>query len=102
MESVPGQGTVFRIELPVEAALVAVLAPPPVEILPTPQKGAILVVDDESGITSALEYLLQCDGYQSAARRAADAASALMCCKRYASFASHGEVEYSVGNAIYL
>ena len=30
----------------------------------TPQEGAILVVDDESGITSALEYLLQRDGYQ--------------------------------------
>ncbi len=54
----------FRIELPVAAAPMAVLAPPPVDILPTPQAGAILVVDDESGITSALEYLLQGDGYQ--------------------------------------
>ena len=42
----------------------AILAPPPVETLATPQEGAILVVDDESGITSALEYLLQGDGYQ--------------------------------------
>ena len=64
VESAPGQGAVFRIELPVEDAPVAVLAPPPVETLATPQEGAILVVDDESGITSALEYLLQCDGYQ--------------------------------------
>ena len=64
VESAPGQGAVFRIELPVEEAPVAVLAPPLVETLATPQEGAILVVDDESGITSALEYLLQCDGYQ--------------------------------------
>jgi signal transduction histidine kinase/CheY-like chemotaxis protein len=64
VESTPGQGAVFRIELPVEDAPVAVLAPPPVETLATPQEGAILVVDDEAGITSALEYLLQCDGYQ--------------------------------------
>jgi CheY-like chemotaxis protein len=34
------------------------------EILPTHQAGTILVVDDESGITSALAYLLQSDGYQ--------------------------------------
>src|SRR4030095_6180829 len=64
VESTPGQGAMFRIELPVEDAPAAVLAPPPVETLATPQEGAILVVDDEAGITSALEYLLQCDGYQ--------------------------------------
>jgi two-component system NtrC family sensor kinase len=63
-ESAPGQGAVFRIELPVEDAPVAALTTPPVETLMTPQTGVILVVDDESGITSALEYLLQCDGYQ--------------------------------------
>jgi CheY-like chemotaxis protein len=64
VESALGQGAVFRIELPVEDAPEAVLAPPPVETLATPQEGTILVVDDESGITSALEYLLQRDGYQ--------------------------------------
>lgn len=64
VESAPEQGAIFRIELPVEEAPVAGLAPLPVETLPTPQAGTILVVDDESGITSALEHLLQCDGYQ--------------------------------------
>jgi CheY-like chemotaxis protein/anti-sigma regulatory factor (Ser/Thr protein kinase) len=64
VESAPGQGAVFRIELPVEDAPMTVLAPPPAATLPQPQGGTILVVDDESGITSALEYLLQCDGYQ--------------------------------------
>ena len=64
VESAPGQGAVFRIELPVEDAPMAVLAPPPAATLPQPQGGTILVVDDESGITSALEYLLQCDGYE--------------------------------------
>jgi hypothetical protein len=39
VESAPGQGTVFRIELPVEEAPVAILAPPPVETLATPQGG---------------------------------------------------------------
>jgi two-component system NtrC family sensor kinase len=38
--------------------------PPLAETLPTRQTGTILVVDDESGITSALAYLLQSDGYQ--------------------------------------
>jgi two-component system NtrC family sensor kinase len=64
VESAPGQGAVFQIELPVEDAPVTVLAPPSVETLTAPQEGVILVVDDEAGITSALEYLLQCDGYQ--------------------------------------
>jgi CheY-like chemotaxis protein len=62
--STPGQGAVFRIELPVEEAPVAVLAARPGETLAAPQEGAILVVDDESGITSALAHLLRCDGYQ--------------------------------------
>jgi two-component system NtrC family sensor kinase len=64
VESTLGQGAVFRIELPVEDAPVAVPPPPPVDTLSKPQGGTILVVDDESGITSALAYLLQCDGYQ--------------------------------------
>ena len=64
VENAPGQGAVFRIELPVEDAPVAALMPPPAETLPPHQAGTILVVDDESGITSALAYLLQSDGYQ--------------------------------------
>jgi two-component system NtrC family sensor kinase len=64
VENAPGQGAVFRVELPVEDAPVAVPMPPLAETLPTRQTGTILVVDDESGITSALAYLLQSDGYQ--------------------------------------
>jgi two-component system NtrC family sensor kinase len=64
VENAPGQGAVFRVELPVEDVPVALLRLPPAEALPTQQAGTILVVDDESGITSALAYLLQSDGYQ--------------------------------------
>ena len=64
VENAPGQGAVFRVELPVEDAPAAVLLPPPAETLPTHQAGTILVVDDEPGITSALAYLLHGDGYQ--------------------------------------
>src|SRR5262245_56920703 len=47
VESAPGQGAVFRIELPVEDVPVAVPVLPPAEILSTLQEGTILVVDDE-------------------------------------------------------
>jgi two-component system NtrC family sensor kinase len=63
VQSQPGQGTVFRIELPVgdelraEPAAPAVLAPAPA------QAQAMLVVDDEPEIASALAHLLRRSGY---------------------------------------
>jgi len=61
--SAPGQGTTFRIELPVEAVPLAVATPPTAEIPPPAEGKTILVVDDEPGIASALAYLLRRDGH---------------------------------------
>ncbi len=61
--SQPGQGTVFRVELPAEAAPMTVTAAPVPTALPPVKGRAILVIDDEPGITSALTYLLRRDGH---------------------------------------
>jgi CheY-like chemotaxis protein len=60
-----GQGTVFRVELPVGAEPMAEPVPPAVVVLESAQAKAqaVLVVDDEPGITSALAYLLSRSGY---------------------------------------
>jgi CheY-like chemotaxis protein len=62
VDSVPGRGTVFRISLQVEAPPLVVPAPAP-EAPPPADKGVILVIDDEPGITGALAYLLRRDGH---------------------------------------
>jgi signal transduction histidine kinase/sensor domain CHASE-containing protein len=63
LESQPGPGATFVIELAVEARPARVL--PPQEHAPPPVASgkAILIVDDEAGIMSALAYLLGRDGY---------------------------------------
>jgi PAS domain S-box-containing protein len=59
-----GQGTRFRVDLPVETVSLPAPAPPtPQQPMNTGRK-SILVVDDEPGITSALAYLLRRDGHQ--------------------------------------
>jgi CheY-like chemotaxis protein len=64
LESLPGRGTLFRVELPVESAPAKVPETPqgitPLSIQPK----AILAVDDEPGITGALAYLLSRSGHQ--------------------------------------
>jgi PAS domain S-box-containing protein len=62
VDSLPGQGTVFRLSLQVEASPPIVPAPAP-EVPPPADKGVILVIDDEPGITGALAYLLRRDGH---------------------------------------
>lgn len=63
VQSELGQGTTFRLELPVEAV------PAPGSVTPLPDipsraaGEAILVVDDEPGIVGALAYLLRRHGY---------------------------------------
>lgn len=65
VRSQPGQGTVFRIELPVGAEPIAEPAAPAAVVLAPAQAQAkaVLVVDDEPGIASALAYLLRRSGY---------------------------------------
>jgi PAS domain S-box-containing protein len=65
VESQAGQGTVFRLTLPVQAAVHAGGVPQRTDAVP-PAPGAaktILVVDDEASITRALAHLLRRDGH---------------------------------------
>src|SRR5262245_30619539 len=63
VQSQQGQGTVFRIELPVGAEPMAEpAASAPIALAPA-QGQAILVVDDEPEIASGLAYLLRRSGY---------------------------------------
>jgi CheY-like chemotaxis protein len=63
VESQPGQGAVFRVELPVRAI------PPQFEAVAEPETPeasdgkTILIVDDEAGIRRPLARLLRRDGY---------------------------------------
>jgi PAS domain S-box-containing protein len=63
VESQVGAGTVFHITLPVEAVPATVPATPRPEILLPVTGKAILIIDDEPGIVSALAYLLRRDGF---------------------------------------
>ena len=63
LESRPGSGARFIIELPVEARPAYALAPREPVTPPIVEGKAILIVDDEAGIMSALAYLLNRDGY---------------------------------------
>jgi CheY-like chemotaxis protein len=63
LESHPGRGARFVIELPVETSPARASIPPMSDAPALAEGKAILVVDDEPGITSALAYLLSRDGY---------------------------------------
>jgi CheY-like chemotaxis protein len=64
VQSGPGQGAHFHIELPIEMAPPWEPVAPPPELLAPVVGGTILVVDDEPGIVSALAYLLRRHGYE--------------------------------------
>jgi CheY-like chemotaxis protein len=65
VETQPGQGTVFRITLPVQAGVPAGEEPQRKAGSPVVLQAAktILVVDDEPGIARALAHLLSRDGH---------------------------------------
>jgi signal transduction histidine kinase/CheY-like chemotaxis protein len=64
VQSQPGHGAVFRIELPVETVSTTAVEPPAPEERPPSMMHTILIVDDEAGIRSALAYLLRRDGHE--------------------------------------
>jgi len=64
VESQPGQGAIFRIELPVEAPAVATPITRPIETPLPLQAVAILVVDDEPTVAGVLAEMLSLDGHQ--------------------------------------
>jgi two-component system NtrC family sensor kinase len=65
MQSQLGQGTVFQVELPVDMMPMTEPEEQAAEMVPSraQEEKAILVVDDELGIASALAYLLRRSGY---------------------------------------
>lgn len=63
LESRPGQGAIFRIELPVQAPAVAASEAPLGEA-PASVPGRILVVDDEPEVAMLLADILAADGHQ--------------------------------------
>jgi CheY-like chemotaxis protein len=64
VESPPGEGAVFVIELPVEAPPVAERAGRAAEALPSVRGRTILVVDDEPEIAAVLAEMLSTDGHE--------------------------------------
>jgi signal transduction histidine kinase len=64
VESPPGEGAVFVIELPVEAPPVAERAGRAAEARPSVRRGTILVVDDEPEIAAVLAEMLSTDGHE--------------------------------------
>jgi two-component system NtrC family sensor kinase len=63
LESQPGPGAKFVMELPVEARPARAVTPQEPATPSVAASKAILIVDDEAGIMSALAYLLGRDGY---------------------------------------
>jgi len=64
MQSQPGQGARFLVELPVAKAPMSSVRPLASAELPSPPGKAILIVDDEAGIRNGLAYLLRRNGYK--------------------------------------
>jgi signal transduction histidine kinase/ActR/RegA family two-component response regulator len=64
VESQPGAGARFIVELPVRTAPPLHAAQPPVALAEVPPARRILVIDDEPVVASLMERLLQGKGYQ--------------------------------------
>jgi two-component system, cell cycle sensor histidine kinase and response regulator CckA len=58
VESRVGEGTTFRVRMPIATELVAAPAPSPVGRTAAPASGKILIVDDEPSVASAIGRLL--------------------------------------------
>jgi PAS domain S-box-containing protein len=64
VESTPGEGALFLVELPIAAAPADAAGVRPPDTLASPQGQAILIVDDEPGVSEVLAELLMIDGHQ--------------------------------------
>jgi PAS domain S-box-containing protein len=64
VESKPGEGTLFVVELPIAARPTGVPEGRMDDMLASPQAGAILVVDDEPEVANVLAELLMIDGHR--------------------------------------
>ncbi|HXG15718.1 MAG TPA: ATP-binding protein [Calidithermus sp.] len=81
VSSAPGAGTVFTVELPVDAAAQDAAAPDDGAAPAVPAR-RVLVVDDEPGVAEALQRLLSDDGHR--AETALDGRAALQMLERAA------------------
>ena len=64
VDSRPGAGARFQVELPLSRKLSACLNNCPLTCPPSTRKDRVLVVDDEADIRESLETLLAMEGYQ--------------------------------------
>jgi two-component system NtrC family sensor kinase len=82
VESEPGQGAVFRVELPVEPAAAEAAATPAADLPPVRGK-AVLVVDDEPEVAALLADVLAEDEHRVDTAASGVAALALLAEQRY-------------------
>jgi PAS domain S-box-containing protein len=75
VQSQPGQGTMFQVELPAQMSPTTLPVAHSVEVPTVPQSKTILVVDDEPAVADVLAQMLSVDGHQ--VETATNGASAL-------------------------
>jgi PAS domain S-box-containing protein len=80
VRSAPGQGSAFSVEVPVAPAVPheAGAVSTPVKVPPTPFRGTILVIEDDSFVRSALEALLHATGIRTITAATGNEAVALV------------------------
>jgi nitrogen-specific signal transduction histidine kinase/ActR/RegA family two-component response regulator len=63
VESTPGHGAIFRVELPLESDPPVIPTPMDPAALPAISAKTLLVIDDDARAVRALRHLLHCDGH---------------------------------------
>lgn len=78
VRSTPGKGSLFAIELPRVAGRKARLQPPGGALPPATDGASILLVEDDSAVRDAMQWLLRLSGYQVVAADSGQAALQLI------------------------